>query len=258
MRTRWGDSPLIMGIVNATPDSFSDGGLWADPGAAVDHALELVEQGADIIDLGGESTRPGATPVPPGEELSRLEPVLRDLVPSIDVPVSVDTYKASVAERCISLGASIVNDVGGLGDPRMAGVCASAGVGVVIMHANGGSADMPAAMGPDFMEAIRGFLRERTATAIDAGVDPDMIVLDPGIGFGKDPAQCIEIMRSSSFFSDGRPVLSGPSRKRFLSSAFPGMGRDEATAMAAAEAVRSGASIVRVHDVARTRDALGI
>ncbi len=241
-----------MGVLNVTPDSFSDGGLWLDPADAVRHAAEMADAGADLIDVGGESTRPGSSPVTAEEELSRLVPVLRELVPVLGVPVSVDTTKAAVAERCVSLGAEVVNDMSGLGDPGMAGLCASAGVNVVIGHMNGEPRRMPAAMGPGYMEEIRGFLRARAEAALAAGVRGDMIAVDPGIGFGKDPDQCWEILRSSSYFSDGRPVLSGSSRKRFLAVKFPGMDRDDASAEAAAMAAASGADVVRVHDVART------
>lgn len=248
--------PLIMGILNTTPDSCSDGGLWTDPRAAVRHALDMADQGADIIDIGGESTRPNSQPVTAEEELSRLVPVLRDLAPSVDVPISVDTMKAEVAERCVSLGASIVNDVLGLRGPGMLEVCASSGVHVVIMHMNGEPKTMPAAMEGDFMGGIRSFLAERAEAALEAGIGRDRIVLDPGIGFGKDPDQNMEILESSSYFSLGYPVLSASSRKRFIAVKFPGTDRDEASAEAAVIAARSGADIVRVHDVARTRDAL--
>lgn len=245
--------PLIMGILNITPDSFSDGGCWTDPGEAVRHAFDMIDQGADIIDIGGESTRPGSDPVPAEEEIRRLEPVLRDLMPSIDVPVSIDTMKASVAERCIELGATIINDVYGLRGEGMLKVCAASDIHVVIMHMNGMPDTMPPAMGPGYMEEIRSFLASRVQAAIDAGIRKDRIILDPGIGFGKDPAQNAEILRSSSYFSDGFPVLSGSSRKRFLSTEFPGMERDDASAEAAYIAYKSGADIVRVHNVERTR-----
>ena len=248
-----------MGILNVTPDSFSDGGLWTDPGAAVRHAFDMVDRGAGVIDIGAESTRPNASPVSAEEELARLEPVLRELAPSVDVPISVDTMKAEVAERCIALGATIVNDVLGLRGPGMTEVCASTGVDVVIMHMNGMPESMPAAMGDGFMDEIRGFLEARVSEALDAGIRRESIILDPGIGFGKDPAQNSEILENSSYFScGGYPVLSASSRKRFLAVRYPGMDRDEASAEAALAAVRSGAAMVRVHDVARTAEILGI
>ncbi len=261
MTGRWrrpeGGRARVMGILNVTPDSFSDGGSWTDPAAAVRHALDLVDQGADVIDIGGESTRPNSYPVPADEEIRRLEPVLRDLVPSIDVPVSVDTMKTRVASRCIDLGAEIINDVYGLRDDGMAELCASAGVSVVIMHMNGMPRSMPASMGGDFMHDIRDFLRERTSVALDAGIRPDDIILDPGIGFGLDPDENWTVLSSSSFFSDGFPVLSGSSRKRFLLAKFPGMERDEASAEAARIASDSGADLVRVHNVGATVFRLG-
>lgn len=246
-----------MGILNVTPDSFSDGGSWTDPAVAVRHALDMIDQGADIIDIGGESTRPNSEPVSAEEEIRRLEPVLRDLIPSIDVPVSVDTMKTEVAARCIDLGADIINDVYGLRDEGMPELCASAGVSVVIMHMNGMPRTMPASMGDGYMERIRSFLRERTAAALDAGIRPEDIILDPGIGFGLDPDENWDMLTHSSYFSDGYPVLSGSSRKRFLSVKFPGMDRDEASAEAARIASDSGADIVRVHNVALTRLGLG-
>ena len=239
-----------MGILNVTPDSVSDGGCWADPSVAVRHAMDMIDAGADIIDIGGESTRPNSEPVSADDEIARLEPVLRDLVPSVSVPISVDTMKTRVAERCISMGVDIVNDVYGLRDAGMPELCASAGVHAVIMHMHGMPKSMPVAMQGDFMNEIRDFLRERTEVALDAGIRADHLVMDPGIGFGKDPDQNLEILENSSFFSDGYPVLSGSSRKRFLATKFPGMGRDEASVEAALVASGSGADIVRVHDVA--------
>ena len=242
-----------MGILNVTPDSFSDGGCWTDVRTAVRHAFDMVDQGADIIDIGGESTRPNSEPVSAEDEIGRREPVLRELIPSLNVPVSVDTMKTSVAERCIDLGATVVNDVNGLRDEGMVELCASTSVHAVIMHMNGLPKTMPAAMEGDFMNDIRSFLRERTAVALDAGMRPDRIILDPGIGFGKDPEQNWAILNGSAYFSDGYPVLSASSRKRFLAVEFPDMDRDDASAEAARIAADSGADIVRVHDVARTR-----
>ena len=247
-----------MGILNVTPDSFSDGGMWSDPQAAVRHAFQLIDDGAAVIDIGGESTRPFSDPVSAEEELSRLLPVLRDLVPSVSVPVSVDTMKTSVAERCIGLGADIVNDVCGLRDAGMPELCAQTGVGVVIMHMHGTPKVMQSSVMPNegFMESVRGFLRERTQVALDAGIPRDKIIVDPGVGFGKTADQNMMILEDSGYFSDGFPVLVGSSRKRFLSEKFPSMDRDTASAEAALISIRSGADIVRVHDVARTVQAL--
>lgn len=247
------ERPLIMGILNVTPDSFSDGGSWTDPGAATAHALDMVDRGADIIDVGAESTRPGAPHVPVREEISRLEPVLRELVGSAGVPVSVDTRRAAVAERCLGIGADIVNDVDGLRDAGMAEACASAGAAVVIMHSEAPGAEAHTrTMGDGFADDIRTFLRQRAETALDAGIDGRSIALDPGIGFGKTQEQNVWILDHSSFFSCGYPVLSGSSRKRVVRSEYPDRDIDDASADAAMRAFRSGADIVRVHDVART------
>ena len=240
-----------MGILNVTPDSFSDGGMWTDPEDAVRHAVEMVGQGASVIDVGAESTRPGSEPVSAEEELRRLRPVVRRLASELDVPVSVDTMKAEVAEECISLGAEMINDVNGLRAPGMAEVCASAGVHVVIMHVPGPVESVHSGrMGDGFAQEIRDTLRLLTASALDAGIDGSKVILDPGIGFGKTPQQNMWLLTHSSYFSDGYPVLSASSRKRFLAEMFPGMDRDEASVAAAVRAAESGADIVRVHDVA--------
>lgn len=248
--------PFLMGILNVTPDSFSDGGKWDSPKTALAHALDLIEQGADIIDIGGESTRPGATPVSQEEELSRLLPVLKELIPSIDVPVSVDTMKADVAEACVALGASIINDVSGLGDPDMAMTVADCGVPLVLMSSYGDPSTFRTQTIPgDGVLYAREKLAGLTEKALDAGVREEMIILDPGIGFGTSPGQATEMLAHSSDFSLGRyPVLIGPSRKRFLSHAFPGKDPDAATAEACEIAASSGADILRVHDVGRAAE----
>ena len=249
--------PLIMGILNVTPDSFSDGGLWTDPDAAVRHASDMVESGADIVDIGAESTRPGSVHVSAEEEIARLEPVLRALSGSIGVPISVDTMKTAVAERCLGLGADIINDVNGLRDGGMAEACASAGAYVAIMHMRGTPDTMhDGVMGPGFAEEIRDFLRQRTEHALDCGVRGDRIILDPGIGFGKTVEQNVWILEHSSYFSDGYPVLSGSSRKRFVKATYPDRDIDEASADAARRAFASGADIVRVHNVPMTAEVL--
>ncbi len=245
--------PLVMGILNVTPDSFSDGGLWTDPDTAVSHALDMVDAGADIIDIGAESTRPGSMPVSAADEISRLEPVLRELGSVLDVPISVDTMKTSVAEKCLSLGADIINDVNGLRDPGMAEVVASAGAYAVIMHMHGTKEVMhDSVMGNGFAQDIRGFLMDRTEVALEAGIPEDRIILDPGIGFGKTTNQNVWILEHSSYFSEGYPVLSGSSRKRFIKATYVDWDVDDASADAACRAYRSGADIVRVHDVERT------
>ena len=250
--------PAVMGILNVTPDSFSDGGCWLSPGDAVEHAFGMEDSGADIIDIGAESTRPSASPVTAEEELSRLVPVLKDLVPSLSVPVSVDTMKAEVAAKALDLGAEMINDVLGLRGEGMLETCAESGAAVVIMHMPGTMDSVHSTvMGEDYMEEIRSFLRKRTEAALDAGIRRDRIVLDPGIGFGKTPEQNAVLMRSATYFSDGYPVLIAPSRKRFLSHAFPGKDREEATLMAVNQASEWGADVVRVHDVEGAFKSLG-
>ena len=244
-----------MGILNVTPDSFSDGGKWNGPEAAVRHAFEMVDAGADMIDIGAESTRPGAVPVPEAEELSRLMPVLERLMPSLDVPVSVDTYKAAVARAAVGAGVSVINDVSGLADPDMARTAAECDVPLVIMASYGTPATFKTdQISKDAVYYALAFIRERIAEAERAGVDADAVITDPGAGFGFDAAQSMELIRRSSDFSFGGryPVLVGPSRKRFVSTLYPSMDRDEATAEICAVAAEAGADIVRVHDVART------
>jgi dihydropteroate synthase len=244
-----------MGILNVTPDSFSDGGRWNGPEAAVRHALELIDAGADIIDIGAESTRPNAQPVPEEEEMRRLMPVLAQLIPSIDVPVSVDTYKASVAEAAVNEGVAVINDVSGLYDPRMAETAAHCDVPLVVMASHGTPStfktDQLSEGGVDY--ALR-FISERIEKAVAAGVREDNIITDPGAGFGFSSDQSMELIRNSSRFSYGRkyPVLIGPSRKRFVAALYPGMDIDDATAEVCAVAAQAGADIVRVHNAART------
>ncbi len=245
---RRGDTPLLMGILNATPDSFSDGGRYLDPDAALAHALELVSEGADIIDIGAESTRPGATPVSEREELSRILPVVDAVVSATDVPVSVDTMKASVARACVEHGAAIINDVSGLADTAMAATAAELHVPIVLMSSYGSPATFKTSFIPgDTVAYAKETLSRLVDAALDAGVDADSVILDPGIGFGTDPPQAMEMLRNSSEFSLGRyPVLIGPSRKRFLSKFF-GDDPDTATARACVIAAESGADILRVH-----------
>ena len=219
-----------MGILNVTPDSFSDGGMWTDPETAVRHAVEMVGQGASVIDVGAESTRPGSEPVSAEEELRRLRPVVRRLASELDVPVSVDTMKAEVAEECISLGAEMINDVNGLRGPGMAEVCASFGVYAVIMHMPGGIGSVHAGeMGEGFAEDIRSSLESLASSAMDAGVGRDRIILDPGIGFGKSMEQNLWILDHSSYFSCGFPVLSASSRKRVVAATITIMATPEDT-----------------------------
>ena len=253
------DCPLMMGIVNVTPDSFSDGGRYVTVDQAIERAMALVEQGADILDLGAESTRPGATPVGEQEEMDRLLPVLHEVVKRTAVPISVDTMKAQVARESLTAGASIINDVTAMRfDPDMAAVVAQYGAGVVMMHMQG----MPMTMQEDprygsAVEDVRRFFVERIAAAERAGIAKSQIVLDPGFGFGKLLLHNLELLNHlSSFDQLGCPVLVGLSRKAFLGKILdrPVLDREWGTAAAVALAVDRGASIIRVHDVASMKD----
>jgi dihydropteroate synthase len=255
-----GQRTLVMAIVNVTPDSFSDGGARFDPNTAVSDALRFVADGADLIDIGGESTRPGAPPVDADEEWRRIAPVLEGLRGRVSVPVSVDTSKASVAERALALGATIINDVSGLSrEPALAGVAARTGAAVVLMHSRGASADMyAAATYADVVEDVRAELTDRDRAARAAGIAPERIILDPGLGFAKRAEHTWAILAGlPALASLGRPLLSGPSRKSFLQTAIgdrPPRERVFATAAAITASVLFGAHIVRVHDVAEMVD----
>jgi dihydropteroate synthase len=246
----------IVGILNVTPDSFFDGGRYADPEHAVSHAEAMVAEGADALDIGGESTRPGATPVPEAEELRRVLPVLQRLRHRVAVPISIDTYKARVARAALDAGADMVNDVSaGRFAPDMLEVVAAAEAVVVLMHMRGVPADMqlePTYPGGDVVGAVRDFLRERALAAEAAGVDPSRIVLDPGIGFGKTTPQNLRLIdRLDALVELGYPVMIGPSRKRFIGE-LTGEGpadRLAGTAAAVTLAIDRGVSLVRVHDV---------
>jgi len=256
-----GGFPKFMGIVNVTPDSFSDGGEFLDPGRAVERCLHLVEDGADLLDLGGESTRPGATPVTEEEEIRRVVPVIADVARRTSVPISIDTTKAAVARTALDAGAAIVNDISGLRfDPEMPAVCARAQAGVVCMHMQGTPQTMQ--IDPRYavvVGEIADFLAARLTALADAGIPPERVIVDPGIGFGKTPAHNLAILQNiSRFRALGRPVLIGHSRKRFLSK-IVGRALDEASAATigvALAAALGGADVLRVHDVRATRDAL--
>jgi len=249
-----GRRTLIMGILNVTPDSFSDGGLFAKVEAAVEHAENMVAQGADIIDVGGESSRPGADTVSVEAEKARVLPVIERLVGTVEVPVSIDTYKSSVARDALSMGACIVNDITALrGDPDMASVVAEAGAPVILMHMKGTPKDMQ--LDPHYdslISEITSFLRTRIQAAIDAGIPQNQIIIDPGIGFGKKVEHNLEIIRRlREFKSLGKPILIGTSRKSFIGKVL-GLSTDdrlEGTAATIAVAIANGADIVRVHDV---------
>ncbi|MGE5587966.1 MAG: dihydropteroate synthase [Clostridia bacterium] len=249
-----GERTYIMGIVNVTPDSFSDGGQHATTEAAVDHARRLVDEGADIIDIGGESTRPGARPVPLDEEMERIIHVVKRLAADTPVPISVDTYKSEVAEAALEAGAHMVNDISALRlDARLGEVVARAGVPVVLMHMKGLPRDMQENPRYDSVVGeILGFLRDAVARAESCGIPRDDIVIDPGIGFGKTVAHNLEILRRlKEFRSLGLPILVGTSRKSVIGKVLnlPVDQRLEGTAATVALAIASGADIVRVHDV---------
>jgi dihydropteroate synthase len=245
----------IMGILNVTPDSFSDGGLHFDTSAAIDRALTMIDEGADIIDIGGESTRPGSEPVSREEELRRTIPLIEALARKVAVPLSIDTSKAEVARRALDAGASIVNDISGLRfDPEMVGVVSKYRVPVVIMHIKGNPKNMQAnpvyeALIPEIMDHLRLSVR----SAVKLGIPEDMIIVDPGIGFGKTFEQNVEILNNLQEFTLlGRPLLVGPSRKAFLGKILGGVPpseRVDGTAAAVAISIIKGADIVRVHDV---------
>lgn len=253
------DRPLIMGVLNVTPDSFSDGGHYLEPDAAVKHALEMVEEGADVIDVGAESSRPGAEPVPEEEELRRLIPVVREICRRVAVPVSVDTTKAAVARQALDAGAAIINDISALqADSAMASAVAEAGAGLVLMHRQGTPKTMQ--QDPrygDVVAEVREFLRERMQAAGRAGIAADHILLDPGIGFGKNLSHNLALLaRLDELRPLGRPILVGVSRKSFIGEVVGRRTGDRlmGTAAAVAVAVLRGARMVRVHDVRAMKD----
>ena len=244
----------IMGVLNVTPDSFSDGGLYLNPGRAVDHAHRMVEEGADLIDVGGESTRPGAEPVSAEEELRRILPLLGPLADKLPVPISVDTYKADVAAAALAEGVDLINDISGLSlDPRMASVVAKAGAGLVLTHIRGTPQTMQAdPQYTDLLGEIREYLRERVILAEAHGVHPEAIVVDPGIGFGKRVEHNLLLLqRLPELQILGKPVLIGPSRKAFIGKVLDLAVEErlEGTAATVAIAIWQGAHILRVHDV---------
>lgn len=255
------DRPLVMGVINATPDSFSDGGQLPDARAAVDRAHRLVEEGADIIDVGGESTRPGAAPVPAKEELRRVMPIVEALAGG-GVPVSVDTSKPDVMAAVIAAGASIINDVFALRAAGALEAVSATDSGVCLMHMLGEPRTMQdAPVYIDVVGQVRSFLEERVAACEAAGIDRGRIVIDPGFGFGKTAAHNLALLRAlSALAASGLPVLVGLSRKSMLGqiTGRPVGDRAHASVAAAIAAVARGARIVRVHDVAATRDALAV
>ncbi len=253
------ERPLIMGILNVTPDSFSDGGRFESAAASVDHAHRMLDEGADILDIGGESTRPGAKEVDAKEELGRILPVLSRLIETTNVPISIDTSKAEVAKHAVEAGATLINDVTALGDPSMATTVATHRCGLLLMHMQGTPRSMQASPHySNLMSEITRFLRVSVLKAVEAGVSPDSIAIDPGFGFGKTDAHNLELLnRLEELTCLGYPVVLGTSRKStlgHLTGRAPNA-RMAATAATMAMAVDRGARILRVHDVAAMKDA---
>jgi dihydropteroate synthase len=258
-RKRFKDKPVIMGILNVTPDSFFDGGNFYSRERAIDHALEMAEAGADIIDVGGESTRPGSEPTSLEEELDRVLPVIEGIRKRSSIPLSIDTYKAAVARAAVASGVDLVNDISSLSfDEGMAGIVAASGVPVVMQHIKGTPRDMQ--KNPSYQDVtgeIKEFFIERIAYARACGIDEDDIIIDPGIGFGKRFQDNLTIIRELGRLKElGRPLLIGTSMKSFIGRI---MGTDvpaeraEGTLASVAISLWNGADMVRVHDVARTR-----
>ncbi|MEX2571569.1 MAG: dihydropteroate synthase [Gemmatimonadota bacterium] len=268
---RWGHrtgaldlgAPVLMGVLNVTPDSFSDGGLFADPARAAERAEAMVAEGAAIIDIGGESTRPGAQPLGADEEIERVLPVLRLVRSRMDVPISIDTRRAAVARAALDAGADIVNDVSALADPEMPRVVAASGAALVLMHMRGTPATMQVdPMYGDVAAEVTAELGERLRVARDAGIEEDRIVVDPGIGFGKTQGHNLELISRLDLLTTlGRPVLLGVSRKAFLGALLggaPASERGVATAAACVAGLFKGARVFRVHDVRIVREALQV
>jgi len=252
--------PLVMGIINATPDSFSDGGQFLDPSSAIERGLRLVREGADVLDIGGESTRPGASPVPVEEELKRVVPVVEELARQTALPLSVDTMKAAVARASLAAGAAIVNDVAGFRDPAMIAAAAEYRAGVVVMHMQGTPETMN--QNPQYTDVVQEvgeFFEERLQTLAKMGIPPEAVCLDPGIGFGKKHEHNMALLANLGAFARfGRPICLGISRKGFIGT-ICGRLRGErmpgSLAIVCFAAARGEAHLLRVHDVAPTRDA---
>lgn len=253
--------PLVMGVVNVTPDSFSDGGHFLAPASAIAHAKRLVEEGADILDIGGESSRPGAAPVPVREELERVLPVL-DGLRDAALPLSVDTMKPEVMRAALELGASMINDINALRAPGAAEVVARSGAAVCMMHMQGEPRTMQREPRyEDVVGEVKAYLAARAVAAESAGIGRERIVLDPGFGFGKSVAHNLALLRELASLAElGYPVMAGLSRKSLLGAITNRPARERMPASVAATllAVERGAGIVRVHDVAATRDALAV
>ncbi len=254
---------LVMGILNTTPDSFSDGGQFLDPGAAVEHGLKMADEGAAIIDVGGESTRPGSGAVPPAEQIRRVVPVIGALAERVDVPISIDTTNPEVARAALDAGASILNDITALADERMAQLAVQQQVPVILMHMLGTPATMQAEPHyDDVVTEVRDFLLARCEQARSLGIPTERIIIDPGIGFGKTLEHNLQLLRDlETFVATGYRVLVGPSRKGFLGRL---TGRDKpaervfGTAAVVARCVAAGVSIVRAHDVPEMLDVVKV
>jgi len=260
-----GARTLVMGILNVTPDSFADGGvLFDDVDRAVEAGLRMVAEGADIIDIGGESTRPGADPLPAKEELRRVLPVLERLAPQVAVPISIDTYKAAVAREALNRGAAIVNDISGLQyDPPLAEVAAASGAALILMHTRGRSSGMyDLAVYRDTAQEVARELAEAIDRAVRAGVSREAIIVDPGLGFAKRAEHSYEMLAELGALTPlDRPILSGPSRKSFLKAALgerESSAREWGSAAAVAASVLFGAHIVRVHGVREMVDVVRV
>ncbi len=256
------DRTRVMGILNVTPDSFSDGGRYFEPDSALRRGLEMVDQGADLLDVGGESTRPGSDPVSADEEWRRIGPVIRALTGKVDVPLSVDTMKAAVASKAIEVGASIVNDVSGLREPAMARLVAGSRVGVVVMHMLGNPKTMQTQPAyADVVGDVRSFLAERIHVLEAAGVVSAAIALDPGVGFGKTQGHNLTLLRNlDQLVALGHPVVVGVSRKSFIERLGGGETGERlpGSIAAATLAVAKGAHVVRAHDVGETVRAMRV
>lgn len=254
---------LVMGILNVTPDSFSDGGQFLDANAAVEHGVKMAEQGAAVIDVGGESTRPGSKPVPPAEQIRRVVPVIGALAERVDVPISIDTTDAEVARTALLAGASIINDVAALSDPKMIDAAVQQQVPVILMHMQGTPTTMQAEPRyDDVVTEVRDFLVARAEKAVRIGIPRERVFIDPGIGFGKTLEHNLLLLRNlGKLVETGYRVLVGPSRKGFIGKL---TGRDKpadrvfGTAAVVAHCVTAGISIVRVHDVPEMVDVVRV
>jgi len=268
---KFGKKPLVMGILNVTPDSFSDGGEFLSVEDAVEYAIQMEKDGADIIDIGGESTRPGAKSISVKEEINRVAPVVENLIDKISIPISIDTYKSEIAKKTLDIGASMINDITALrGDEKLASIVAEYEVPICLMHMKGTPQNMQ--VNPEYddvVQEIKDFLKERAQYAISKGIKNSNIIVDPGLGFGKRTGKGIEdnleiLNRLSEFRDLGHPIVIGPSRKTFIGHFFgdkdllPISKRLEGSLAAAIIAIVNGADIIRVHDVKETRSIIDL